>query len=388
MLMLLASACASMPSVPMGADAPALSTKEQNSLVPVILISLDGFRTDYLERGLTPNLLKLASQGSRATRLRPSFPSITFPNHYTMVTGLPPGTHGIVNNVMEDPEIPGVTFRPGNPEAMTDGRWWSDGEPIWVTAERKGIRSATMFWPGSEAEISGLRPSKWAPFDKNLSSTARVDQVISWLEMPPAERPGLITLYLQETDDVGHAYGPDGPEIDAAIKSTDAALGKLISTLREKAITTNIVVASDHGMSVVRHLIRLDQRIDPANFRLVTSGAIAGIEPRPGREQLLDQALLRAHDDMQCWKKRTLPAAFAYNDHRRISSIICLADKGGMIVADEPRSVPVGLHGYDPADPEMGGILIVSGPAFSADAASGVRSMQEVYMLTRAALGL
>jgi len=390
-LMLLVSACASAPpgSGPMAerAASAAQTAPRQENRVPVILISLDGFRNDYLDRGLTPNLAALIQSGSRAERLVPSFPSLTFPNHYTMVTGRVPGEHGIVNNVMEDPGIPGVTFRPGNADAVTDGRWWSDAEPIWVTAERKGIRTATMFWPGSEAVIDGIRPSEWVKFDNNLSSTARVDQVLSWLDRPFAERPGFISLYLQETDDTGHRKGPESPEIDTAIRATDAAIGRLTAALRTRGIDANLIVASDHGMARVTHLIRLDQRADVADFRLVTSGAIAGIEPRPGREEQLAKALLRPHNDMQCWKKGALPPAFSYNQHRRIAPIICLAGAGGMIVATEPQSLPAGMHGYGPGNAEMDGILIVNGPAFSSETAAGVRAMTDVYPLMRSALG-
>src|SRR5215212_2405737 len=134
---------------------------------PVILVSIDGFRPDYLDRGVTPVLSGLAADGVRAA-MRPSFPSKTFPNHYTLVTGLRPDRNGIVENNMEDAAIPGVTFKMSNQEAVVDRRWWDQAEPIWVTAEKAGIRSATMFWPGSEADIRGVRPSYWLPFDQTM----------------------------------------------------------------------------------------------------------------------------------------------------------------------------------------------------------------------------
>jgi ectonucleotide pyrophosphatase/phosphodiesterase family member 5 len=350
---------------------------------PVILVSIDGFRAEYLDRGLTPNLERLAQTGTRATAMRPAFPSVTFPNHYTLVTGKAPGEHGIVNNTMEDPEIPGITFTLSNADVVTDGRWWNDAEPIWVTAEKRGIRTATMFWPGSEAEIRGVRPSDAIKFDKLMTSTARVDQVLAWLDRPVDERPRLITLYLQETDDVGHAKGTTGPEIDAAIASSDAAIGRLVDGLQARNILADLVIVSDHGMADVNRVIRLDRIASPQDFRLVAGGAVAGIEPRPGREAALASSLLKPHEGMECWKKGALPARFAYNDHRRIPSFVCLAQPGGMITDQEPESLPAGMHGYDPELPEMAAIFIANGPGIAKGAKAGTMHSEDVqpYLL-------
>ena len=171
-----------------------------------ILISIDGFRADYIDRARTPMISRLAKDGAQAA-MRPSFPSKTFPNHYTLVTGLRPDRNGIVENNMEDPAIPGVTFRMSNHEAVVDRRWWDQGEPIWVAAERGGIKSATMFWPGSEAPIRGVRPSYWMPYNHDMPSEARVDQVLSWLDLAADRRPGFVTLYFDIVDGAGHAGG-------------------------------------------------------------------------------------------------------------------------------------------------------------------------------------
>jgi len=155
---------------------------------PVILVSMDGFRPDYLERGVTPNLNRLAAGGARAVAMRPSFPSVTFPNHYTLVTGMRPDHHGIVDNVMNDAAISDKRFTMSNSEAVVDRRWWDQAEPVWVTAERNGVRSGTMFWPGSEAAIHGVRPTLAPKFDGKLPATARVDTLLSWLDRPAGER--------------------------------------------------------------------------------------------------------------------------------------------------------------------------------------------------------
>jgi predicted AlkP superfamily pyrophosphatase or phosphodiesterase len=166
----------------------------------LILISIDGFRADYLDRGITPTLGTWATDGVRADGMRPSFPTVTFPNHYTIVTGLRPDRHGIVNNYMQDPQIPGKTFKLSDREVQQDPRWWNEGEPIWVTAEKAGLRTATLFWPGSETEIRGHRPRDWTAYDKNMKYADRVDRVLSWLDRPAGERPRFLTLYFESVD--------------------------------------------------------------------------------------------------------------------------------------------------------------------------------------------
>ncbi|MBP6689460.1 MAG: alkaline phosphatase family protein, partial [Hyphomonadaceae bacterium] len=186
-----------------------------------ILISLDGFRPDYLDRGITPALSQLAADGVRAS-MRPSFPSVTFPNHYTLVTGLHPGRHGLVNNRMEDSQRPGVAFTLQDRSVASDEIWWADGTPIWVTAERQGVRTGTMFWPGSEYEIHGQRPSRYRNFDQSLPGFARTDVLLSWLDLPDAERPRFFTLYFDLVDTAGHRFGPDALETTDAIAEVDA----------------------------------------------------------------------------------------------------------------------------------------------------------------------
>ncbi|MFA7439897.1 MAG: ectonucleotide pyrophosphatase/phosphodiesterase [Sphingomonadaceae bacterium] len=386
-LALLAVGCTPVPPAATALP-PAAPAEQTAAATPVILLSIDGFRADYLDRGLTPNLQQLAKTGAHAPYMRPGFPSVTFPNHYSVVTGKAPGEHGIINNTIEDPEIPGVTFRLSNAEAVTDRRWWDDAEPIWVTAEKRGIRTATMFWPGSEAAIRGVRPTDFTKFDRHKTSTERIDQVLAWLDRPEAERPRLITLYLQETDDIGHAKGTEGPEIDAAIRNSDAAVGRLLEGLRARNLAANLVVVSDHGMVNVNRVIRLDKIASPQDFRLVTGGAVAGIEAREGREAALAASLLKPHDGMECWKKGTLPARFVYNDHRRIPSFICLATPGGMITDREPQSLPAGMHGYDPDLPEMAAIFVANGPDIPAGTDTGPMRVEQVQPYLLKLLGL
>src|SRR5688572_9727375 len=240
---LLLVACAS----PHDAGAPKSRTDASASDVPTILVSFDGFRADYLERGLTPTFERFGRRGVRARFMTPSYPSLTFPNHYTFVTGLDPDKHGIVHNTMRDAGIEG-TFSMRAVEQHRDPRWWG-AEPIWIAAQRQGLRSATMFWVGSEAPIAGQRPDEWLPYDVNFVYEDRVDHVLEWLARPADTRPRFVTLYLETVDKAGHAYGPDSPELDAALQRSDALLQRLLSGLDRLGLEANVIVVSDHGMA-------------------------------------------------------------------------------------------------------------------------------------------
>lgn len=331
----------------------------------VVLISIDGFRSDYLDRGLTPTLSRLAREGTTGP-MQPSFPTKTFPNHYTLVTGLRPDHHGVVNNTMEDPAIPGVTFRLSDKAAVADRRWWDDGEPIWVTAENAGIPTATLFWPGSEAPIHGVRPRDWLPFDQDMGGDARVDQLLAWLDRPAGDRPGFATLYFDVVDTAGHRFGPDSAELNAAVASVDASMTRLLAGLRASGLEDQVVlvVVADHGMAATSpdRVVRLGPVTASDAARVIYSGAILGVEPQPGHEAELRAELLVPHDHMQCWEKGHLPSRLAFGTHRRVPAIFCLAETGWEILAPDQTAWTGGDHGYDNAAPEMQALFIAHGP--------------------------
>ncbi|MDO8377670.1 ectonucleotide pyrophosphatase/phosphodiesterase [Phenylobacterium sp.] len=332
----------------------------------VILVSMDGFRADYLDRGITPNLSRLAAAGARGA-VRPSFPSKTYPNHYTLVTGLRPDRHGLVDNVMIDPLIPGVTFGLGDRSTVKDPRWWDDATPLWVTAERQGVRSASVFWPGSETAIQGAQPTYWLTFDQTMSAEARVDQVLAWLDLPADRRPGFISLYFDETDTAGHHDGPDSAALNAAVAHTDAALGRLVAGLKARGLAADLVITADHGMAAVspRRAIYVEDLLPAEAGRRLAMGAFMTVVPAPGRAAEVEQALLGPHEHMTCWRKGEIPARFHFGTHRRIPPIFCLAQTGWEIttraaVAKTP--IEGGAHGYDPQEPEMAAVFVAQGP--------------------------
>jgi predicted AlkP superfamily pyrophosphatase or phosphodiesterase len=359
---------------------------------PLILISLDGFRADYLQRGLSPTLSALAADGVTSKGMRPAFPSLTFPNHYTLVTGLTPDHHGVVNNTMLDPWIPGMVFTLGDRAVISDPRWWNDATPLWITAERQGIPAATMFWPGSDVAIHGARPSLWRPYDKAYPATSRVDTVLSWLDLPAAQRPGFLTLYLEEVDTQGHAHGPDSPEVDRAIGEVDSAIGRLVAGLKARGLydRTNLVIVADHGMAAVGagHIVYLDSLAPLDSFRMISGGAVAGVEPLPGRTAAVETALLGAHPHAACWRKAEIPARLHYGTHRRVPPIVCLAEIGWTLALHSSRAPPAGQHGYDPAEPAMAALFIAHGPAFAQGVVLPAFDNVDVYPLMTTALGL
>lgn len=335
----------------------------------VILVSIDGFRADYLDRGVSPHLSRLAEEGARAA-MRPSWPSVTFPNHYTLVTGRHPDHHGIVGNSMVDAELGDFSLR--NQAAVTDGRWWDEAEPIWVTAEKAGLPTATMFWPGSEAEIFGVRPRYWLPFDQTMAGDARVDQVLAWLDRPEGERPVLATLYFDIVDTAGHRHGPDAPETNAAVASVDASIGRLVEGLKARGLYENtvLIVVADHGMAATapERTVYLDDLIDPAAVRVVYMGAASFLIPVAGREAEVEAALVGVDIPHQrCWRRSEIPARLALGSNPRVTPIVCLSETGWLLATrDRPVTRTGGAHGYDNLAPEMAALFIARGPGVAA----------------------
>lgn len=359
---------------------------------PVILVSIDGFRPDYLDRGQTPTLSRLAAEGVRAS-MRPSFPSVTFPNHYTLVTGLRPDRHGMINNRMEDSARPGVVFTISNVAVASDPIWWEDAIPIWVSAERQGVHVGTMFWPGSDLVLHGTRPSRWRAFDQSLPSFSRVDNLLAWFDLPEAERPRFFTLYFDIVDTAGHRYGPDSPDTTAAAAEVDASMARLLAGLRARGLDgrVNFVIVADHGMSAVSddRIIDFDTMAPPTVARVVWDGPFIGVEAQPGQQAALEAAIVGRREHGECWRKGELPERFHFGAHRRTPAIICVADRGWRYrTAAIPPYASAGNHGYDNADPEMAAVFIANGPAFRSGANLPTFDNVSVYPLLTRLIGV
>jgi predicted AlkP superfamily pyrophosphatase or phosphodiesterase len=354
----------------------------------VLLVSLDGFRADYPEAADTPALDRLRVEGFKAHSLIPVFPTKTFPNHWTQVTGLYPSHHGIVDNTVYDPET-GDWFSMGDSESTQDPRWWG-GEPVWQTAEDQGLNAATMFWPGSDARP----PSRHVPYDGSLGDERRVEIVLDWLKLPEDTRPQFVTLYFSEPDGKGHAEGPGGPELLREITDVDALVGRLLDGLDERGLaeSVDLLVVSDHGMTDVdpARVTFLDEHVPLEDLFVVTWTPVTNLWVEDVEATL---AALQDLEHATCAAPEDLEPAWAFVDHPSIGDVVCVAEEGWVISSrewfeDNSDRYTGGAHGYAPELASMQGILYGRGPHLStAGELEPVRAL-DLYELMCAVLEL
>ncbi len=336
----------------------------------LILVSFDGCRYDYPDSSNTPALDEMARDGIRATGLKTVFPSKTFPNHISIVTGLYPEHHGIISNRIYD-AAHDEWYKLSN-GAPAQSKWYH-GEPIWVTAEKQGIKTATFFWPSSEAEIAGKRPTYWKPYDGRVPYKDRVNQALKWLDLPKSERPRFISLYFDEPDHSGHKYGPLSKEAILATERVDTQLAALWAGIKQRKLegVVNVMVVSDHGMTQLSRdsVIFLDDYINMNDVNVIDWSPVTAIRPLPGREDAVYNALKGANPKLHVYRKGEVPEKYHYNDNEFIQPIIAIADLHWTVAQrsyfeTHPKNGTGGTHGYDPDYTEMNGIFYAEGPAF------------------------
>lgn len=373
-----------------------------------ILISLDGFRADFLQRGLTPTLNSFVAEGVSPKYMLPSFPSVTFPNHYTLVTGLHPESHGVVGNSFWDPTL-NEDFFYTDPTRSMQPKWWADGEPLWVTAEKSNVTAAVHMWPGSEAHIMSLEPTYLDKFNGTEDLTRKVDRILELLDTPDLDRPQLIAAYVPVVDADGHLYGPNSTEIRDTIQKVDSMLHSLFTGLddRNLAKIVNIVIVSDHGMATTStdRLIQLDDLIDLDLIDRIDGWPLYGLRPKnPADLQglyatLMEEAQHNEHFDV--YVKETMPERYHFSNNDRIAPLWVIPQTGWAIVHKKDFDVkeakaqgkvyhPKGLHGYDHEHPLMRSIFIARGPAFPHEPNSRLDVFQniEVYNVVCDSLGI
>ena len=357
----------------------------------VVLVSIDALRADALGSGTMPTLDAIAASGVHARWMNPSYPTLTFPNHYTLVTGLRPDHHGMVHNKMRDAGIGQFVSKDAS---AADGRWWAGGEPLWATMERAGQPSAVLFWPGSMAEIHGQRPSRWRPFDKTMTVDARVRQILDWLDAPIAQRPRFIAAYFDQVDVAAHQCGAHCPGAIAAQREVDAGLAKLRAGIaaRSHGRRIDLVVVSDHGMADVANgnIRYLDDIVPSDSIEFEDDGPIVLVAPRAGHEAEA-MRLVGRHDHSECWRRESLPSAWHYGSNPRIPAIVCQADEGSLLAlhTDKPFTQPVkGEHGYAPETPSMRATFVAEGPDFRRGVQLPPFDNVDVYPLLARLLGV
>jgi predicted AlkP superfamily pyrophosphatase or phosphodiesterase len=355
----------------------------------VVVLSMDGFRSDYPERAHTPTLDSLAAAGVKAS-FRPSFPSVTFPNHYSMATGLHPDHHGLISNFFYAGDLD-LIYRIGDNAAVTNPDFYG-GEPIWNTAEKQGVRAASFFWVGSEAPIQGMQPSINKAYDKSVPFRSRVDSVIAWLRLPEDIRPHLIMWYMEEPDAAGHAFTPDSSAILTKVEELDGALGYFFSEARKLDNFTSIdfIVLSDHGMATYTpgNYINLSDYLPRDSFDYVFDGIPTLLYTK---ESYLDSAYAVLSDlpRLTVYKKEDIPARYVYGANPRISNLVVLPDIGTYVqFRSEPAPRLGGAHGYDNFAPEMEAIFYAAGPSFRKGAELPAMSNVNLYLIISRLLGL
>jgi predicted AlkP superfamily pyrophosphatase or phosphodiesterase len=362
----------------------------------VILISFDAFRPDYFDRYDVPNFRRVLRQGTRARAMIPVFPSMTFPNHYSLVTGLYPERHGIVANSFYDPERK-ASYGLRDRAAVEDGTWYR-GEPIWVTAEKQGMVAACFFFPGSEAAIGGVRPTFWNKYDGTIPNTTRVKAVIDWLRLPAARRPHVITLYFSDLDVTGHQVPLDSPQVAAAVQSLDSALGELLAGIETLTIRDQVylVLTSDHGMmeTSIPQTTLLSSLVEPERLEAAFGGPVATLHVKGGAEEaraVRDQINSRLRHGRAYLREET-PERFRFRADPRIGDVVIVMDESWTLATSAfSRARPHlrwGSHGWDPAYRTMHAIFAISGPGIKGNAVIPEVRNVDVYPLMTELLGL
>jgi predicted AlkP superfamily pyrophosphatase or phosphodiesterase len=355
----------------------------------VVLVSLDGFRYDYAKKWGAPHLDEVAKDGASTPEgMRPSYPSITFPNHLTLVTGLRPEHHGIVAMDFADPFRGGEEYRFSDSKTNSDGTWYQ-GTPIWVLAEQQGMRAACFFWPGSEAAIQRVRPTFYLHFDDKFDDKKRVEQVADWLKLPEAERPHLITLYYANVDHAGHEFGPDATETRDAVHHVDEMIGALRERIKASGLPVDLIVTADHGMIKTDQVpVVLDQFADLSKFKT------AGVQLYAPTEAAAEKAYeeFRAHPSpkFEAYRRLDVPKSLHYNVSPREGDPVIVPKGPYPIYVHAPSRKPnVGSHGFDPNKiPEMKAIFYAEGPDIKAGVKLETFDNIDVYPFVAKLLGL
>ena len=360
----------------------------------VILISFDGFKPEYLQRIELPSFQRVMRAGVRSEGMIPVFPSKTFPNHYSIVTGMYPETHGVVGNSFWDPQR-NAGYGMSDSNAVIDGSWYR-GEPIWATAEKQGMVSASYFWVGSEAVIAGVKPSMFKKYDGRVSNARRVDSVLAWMTLPVENRPHMITVYMSDVDNAGHRDGPLSPQVDSAAWRVDAALGRLLDGVDKLSIRdrTYVILVSDHGMSETssRWYVALDTLIDVQDVRVADAGPNTSLHVGggAGRVAVLKDSINRRMRHGRAYLRAEMPERLHYRADPRIGDLVVVMEEHFQIgrANRAPREEGGATHGWDPAIPSMHAIFVASGPNIPSGKTIPTFENVEVYSYLAEVLGL
>lgn len=358
----------------------------------VILISLDGFRWDLADKFQAKNLIKLRESGVQADYLKPSYPSLTFPNHYTIATGLYPSHHGVVDNIFYD-KARNVTFRRADKKMAVDSSWYG-GKPLWVLAEEQKMLSAIFYWPGSEISMNGIKPTYLFNYSEIIPLERRINVVKDWLALPAEKRPHLIALYFPQVDKAAHAHNPDSEETKAAVQVLDDAVGKMLTIAQESKLPINFIILSDHGMTTVdrENTIALPKAIGVNHFIVPPGNAILHVYAKEKQYIKPTYKALKAEaKDYDVYLSKNIPKAWHYNkkedQYNRVGDIILVPHLPKVFNINNTKP-DAGQHGFDPAISDMHAIFYASGPNFKSNLKIPAFENVNVYPLIAKILGL
>lgn len=377
------------PQPPASNGSGGINDPDKRDLPYVVLVSFDGFRWDYQDLYDTPAMDRLTAAGVRATSMRPVYPSLTFPNHYSIATGLLPANHGIVANTFLSRDRQKI-YSLSNPSAVEDGSWYG-GEPAWVAAESSGIVAASYYFVGSEAEIGGVRPTYWQRFDSSVPANVRVDQVLQWLNFSDESRPHFITIYFEDADSAGHRFGPESAAVESAVAQLDQALAQLLDGIKQTPVNEQVyvILVSDHGMSVAlpgSDVLILDDVIDTSGMTVVGNGPYGFLfldEQDDIRARQIRDDINAVWQHGQAYTKDVAPAEWGITTESRFPDVIVQANDGFRVSKDGSRlaQLPRGMHGWNPAFADMHGIFLAAGPRLPIGARIDSISSVDVYPL-------
>lgn len=368
------------------------NSAEQQRKPYVIMISADGFRYDYTQKYKAEHLQALSNSGVKAESMIPSFPSVTFPNHYSIVTGLYPAHQGIVNNKFYNRASNSYYYYKN--KTGTEGKWYG-GTPLWVLAEQQHMLSASFYWVGSEADIKNTRPTYYYPYTEKINIHQRIQTVVNWLNLPPESRPHLITFYFPQVDHAGHTYGPDAPETEKQVHFVDSAVYELTKAVKSTGLDVNFIFVSDHGMTKVDNKAPLvtPAGIDTTKFIVTGDGILVELYAKDKQAIQPTYDLLKSQEkDFNVYLKSNMPAHMHYGDkddwHNHIGDIL-LIPHWPKVFSLAARKIDIGWHGYDPYTvKEMHATFYAWGPAFKTQLTIPAFENVNIYPVVTSLLGL
>ncbi|MDR2679241.1 MAG: ectonucleotide pyrophosphatase/phosphodiesterase [Tannerella sp.] len=356
----------------------------------LVVLSMDGFRWDYCDIYNTPNLNKIRATGVKAEYIQSSYPTVTFPNHYSMATGLYPDSHGLVNNIFYD-SVLRDTFSLSDRDAVSNPAYWG-GEPVWITAETQNLNSAIFFWVGSEAPVQGMYADFWKVYDGKIPYQQRIDTVIQWLQLPEKIRPHLVMFYFSEPDHSGHTHGPESEYTATVVERLDSLAGVLMDKLNRLHIgkKINLIITSDHGMTAVSsdRVVYLSDYLAAHWVEKQFTGAFTHLYTHPEYRDSVVQALQNV-PNISVFKKENLPERLHYGTHPRTGDIVIIPDCGWLVASGHQSPVTLkGAHGYDNECRDMHAIFFAHGPAFKQAYSQPPFKNVDLYNLMTAILNL